>query len=349
MSASGLLYVAELRDGVFAAEACSSGNLHERPFRGRGFDGPGKCAMPDGTLYDGEFRDGKLHGPGRVTRSDGTVHEGQFRDGKLYGPGTVTFGNGEVHEGEFQCGELNGPGRATSADGSIVCEGKFRGGEIYGPGKVTFGNGQVHEGEFLSGALYGPGKVTFGNGEVHEGEFLGGALYGPGTVTLETGAVHEGNFLAGGKAFAPCVLSSNLPTLSALTRRRSNRYTSLPTRDSGGKSHQLLRPAAIGEGGCGGGPKEKRTRRGHRGGKKKAAFVPEETFEKLCNVSLPCQRAEQSSIGGQSTCIVCFEGEKTHMSVPCGHICVCAACSGALSRCPYCRQDAHLWVKARVV
>ena len=53
----------------------------------------------------------------------------------------------------------------------------------------------------------------------------------------------------------------------------------------------------------------------------------------------------ESSIGGQSTCIICFEGEKTHLAAPCGHQCVCGPCSSTLKTCPYCRADVGAWVQ----
>ena len=46
-------------------------------------------------------------------------------------------------------------------------------------------------------------------------------------------------------------------------------------------------------------------------------------------------------------CCVCMEKEKTHAAVPCGHKCVCEACSKALgrgSKCPICRKEASSWM-----
>eukprot|EP00966_Prymnesium_polylepis_P190193 4407042-Prymnesium_polylepis.2 len=57
----------------------------------------------------------------------------------------------------------------------------------------------------------------------------------------------------------------------------------------------------------------------------------------------------ESTIRGQSTCIVCFNNEKTHLAVPCGHQCVCSTCSARMERCPYCTADIIMWVQARIV
>ena len=61
------------------------------------------------------------------------------------------------------------------------------------------------------------------------------------------------------------------------------------------------------------------------------------------------QDDEVTTLGGGSTCIVCFLEEKTHACVPCGHQCVCAACSGQLTECPVCRATATQWMKVHLV
>jgi hypothetical protein len=37
---------------------------------------------------------------------------------------------------------------------------------------------------------------------------------------------------------------------------------------------------------------------------------------------------------------------RTHMFVPCGHLCVCAHCAAAVAKCPLCR--AHVAMRVRV-
>jgi len=60
----------------------------------------------------------------------------------------------------------------------------------------------------------------------------------------------------------------------------------------------------------------------------------------------------ESTIGGQTSCIICMSNEKTHLAVPCGHQCVCEACSQKAQvqrKCPYCCQDVMMWVQQRIV
>lgn len=57
----------------------------------------------------------------------------------------------------------------------------------------------------------------------------------------------------------------------------------------------------------------------------------------------------ESTIGGQTTCVVCFVGKKTHAAAPCGHQCVCTSCSAELETCPYCRRKVVCWMQVRVV
>jgi len=48
-------------------------------------------------------------------------------------------------------------------------------------------------------------------------------------------------------------------------------------------------------------------------------------------------------------CVVCFEEQRTHVLVPCGHFCLCAACSVSIMRrsmgCPVCRAPFELAMK----
>ena len=59
--------------------------------------------------------------------------------------------------------------------------------------------------------------------------------------------------------------------------------------------------------------------------------------------------APESTIGGETTCIVCFTRPKTHAALPCVHQCVCGPCSARLRACPYCRTPAERWWHVRVV
>ena len=60
--------------------------------------------------------------------------------------------------------------------------------------------------------------------------------------------------------------------------------------------------------------------------------------------------APESTIGGQTTCIVCMVGAKTHAAVPCGHQSVCASCADKIiKKCPYCREPVLMWMPVRVV
>ena len=57
----------------------------------------------------------------------------------------------------------------------------------------------------------------------------------------------------------------------------------------------------------------------------------------------------ESTIGGETTCIVCMAEPKSHIAVPCGHQSVCGTCSAQLKSCPYCRAKVEMWMLARVV
>jgi len=61
----------------------------------------------------------------------------------------------------------------------------------------------------------------------------------------------------------------------------------------------------------------------------------------------------ESTLGGESTCIICFTRPKSHAAVPCGHRCACADCSARIMerdrRCPYCREEVMMWMIPRDV
>ncbi|EOD04950.1 hypothetical protein EMIHUDRAFT_220382 [Emiliania huxleyi CCMP1516] len=48
--------------------------------------------------------------------------------------------------------------------------------------------------------------------------------------------------------------------------------------------------------------------------------------------------APESTMGGETSCIICFERPKSHLAVPCSHLCVCGPCSELMQECPYCRE-----------
>ena len=54
--------------------------------------------------------------------------------------------------------------------------------------------------------------------------------------------------------------------------------------------------------------------------------------------------ADGASAGVAKECAVCMDAEKTHVFFPCGHICVCEACSKGVmagsGECPICRAVA---------
>jgi hypothetical protein len=52
----------------------------------------------------------------------------------------------------------------------------------------------------------------------------------------------------------------------------------------------------------------------------------------------------ESTLGGETTCIVCFTRPKTHVAVPCGHLCACDNCSARMEQCPICRDAVPVWL-----
>ena len=40
----------------------------------------------------------------------------------------------------------------------------------------------------------------------------------------------------------------------------------------------------------------------------------------------------------EDECVICRDAQKTHVLVPCGHMCVCGACASVVDSCPICRK-----------
>jgi len=59
--------------------------------------------------------------------------------------------------------------------------------------------------------------------------------------------------------------------------------------------------------------------------------------------------APGSSVGGESTCIVCMALPKTHLAMPCAHQCACGPCAARMQLRPYCRAPVQVWAHVRVV
>ena len=77
---------------------------------------------------------------------------------------------------------------------------------------------------------------------------------------------------------------------------------------------------------------------------------PSATVTSLADAQFSTGRPEppESTIGGQSTCIVCFTNPKSHLAVPCGHQCACGDCSARMQDCPVCRSPVREWIHVRV-
>ena len=77
---------------------------------------------------------------------------------------------------------------------------------------------------------------------------------------------------------------------------------------------------------------------------------PSSAVTSLADAQFSTGRPEppESTIGGQSTCIICFTNPKTHLAAPCGHQCACADCSAQMHECPVCRTPVQMWMQVRV-
>ena len=91
---------------------------------------------------------------------------------------------------------------------------------------------------------------------------------------------------------------------------------------------------------------------GGRGGQRRSPPppLPPPAVTSLADAQFDTGRPEppESTIGGQSTCIICFTNPKSHVAVPCGHQCACSHCSAQMQECPVCRRLVQTWVHVHV-
>jgi len=71
-----------------------------------------------------------------------------------------------------------------------------------------------------------------------------------------------------------------------------------------------------------------------------AEAVAAEAERKLAAMAAEAQRA-RAAVAESSECAVCM-GQKNHVLIPCGHLCVCEHCAGSImassQQCPVCRS-----------
>merc|ERR1712217_359308 len=69
------------------------------------------------------------------------------------------------------------------------------------------------------------------------------------------------------------------------------------------------------------------------------------------NVSNPTdvQEEDLDEEDDSKLCIVCLDGDRDHVLIPCGHICICADCkslyTGDDAECPLCRAKVEMVVR----
>eukprot|EP00931_Biecheleriopsis_adriatica_P104750 TRINITY_DN7938_c0_g1_i1.p1 TRINITY_DN7938_c0_g1~~TRINITY_DN7938_c0_g1_i1.p1 ORF type:complete len:530 (+),score=89.34 TRINITY_DN7938_c0_g1_i1:143-1732(+) len=82
--------------------------------------------------------------------------------------------------------------------------------------------------------------------------------------------------------------------------------------------------------------------------KQNRSVMPSESLGSSSSSGMrPSQAAASSTAASAEVglCVVCFDADATHVVIPCGHQCVCAACSGQLATCPVCRGSATQFIK----
>ena len=113
---------------------------------------------------------------------------------------------------------------------------------------------------------------------------------------------------------------------------------------------EVMRGVSISEAPPPSAPVESHLASGVRQGTETAAASAQQVLTLADVGDLTCRNdAPESTIGGETTCIVCMARPKTHLAVPCAHQCACGPCAEQMQLCPYCRAPVQLWLEPRMV
>ena len=83
-----------------------------------------------------------------------------------------------------------------------------------------------------------------------------------------------------------------------------------------------------------------------------AAELPTVMAPTAAALGLPPMVDDTSTLGGGTTCSICFMGTKSHVAVPCGHQFACGDCADVLMKkgepCPMCRGAISVFIQVHV-
>jgi len=63
------------------------------------------------------------------------------------------------------------------------------------------------------------------------------------------------------------------------------------------------------------------------------------TFENETDSEQPGKRVSNEDNDKKFDCVICLSNERSHLFIPCNHLCCCSTCAGQIENfCPICRQ-----------
>ena len=131
-------------------------------------------------------------------------------------------------------------------------------------------------------------------------------------------------------------------------RKRRRRFQRPFSAINPGKRRRVGRTAEQGDAPEVGVVEDARTRTGDGGGEEAGGV---EGLTEIPQMDHARGVLPESTVGGTTTCSLCFVGDKDHLAVPCGHLCACMSCArdleGTSAPCPICRQCVNTWVRVR--
>ena len=80
------------------------------------------------------------------------------------------------------------------------------------------------------------------------------------------------------------------------------------------------------------------------GGDRESCVVVEEEEDVESSPHLHTLPKDEEAADEDKLCVICMTEARSHVLVPCGHMCLCAGCA-AVGRCPLCREVVLTTVK----
>lgn len=344
----GSYYEGELKNGLPHGEGTyvwNSGHKYVGKWIQDQMHGQGVYSWPDGRVFTGNFAEDCAHGQGKYDFGDGSWFQGNFTRDKIdddhgvYCDDTgyrmqVSWHNLDPLDAVFLAIQQKHEQQRLHLDSSKEYHGAAeRDGTPHGTGILVVKDSRTqnrvmtYEGEFKHGQFHGRGRIMWHDiGCQFSGIFNNGQINGHGSYSWEGGEQHNVQWMG--------YEIENAKDFIALRKRNEHEA---PLADTTSGDWLLVRQMSV----------ETVTRERlqelqsdpHFNSRNLNSVQPQQD-------SPATQEGPEDAQDENLTCLICLEEKRTHVMVPCGHVCLCDKCSQRkYTQCPVCRAGVTLVMK----